>query len=354
VIDWLTFVAPLEHDPGEGGPFYAGEVLSTVPDPTHPDGVALEWGVLKRRAIEGSYSARIQVQSTTDEAGRRAIWVSGNPSKWFQGHNVFGSDDLQGLALEMLSRVCSERSVTPTAAERAAWAAGEIRLSRVDVTESFDLRSLARVRSALRSLDSSANLKHRGRGHFFGDSLTFGKGSRRWSLTFYAKASEIEAHGGLPLHVAESSVPAFAAGLLRAEVRLLGLELKRLGLEYVSAWSDTTAAEVHGRTLSGLQISEASMIEADVLEGLPGRLQVVYQSWRDGHDLRAMLPRKTFYRYRLQLLAHGVDIAVKQDRAGPDLSNVVPLRVVLNAYPVRVPDWAVGTPLYFEPRQRVA
>jgi II/X family phage/plasmid replication protein len=354
VIDWLTFVAPLEHDASERGPFFGGEVIATKPDPTHPDGVAIEWGCLKRRAIEGSYSTRIQVRSEFDEAGRRALWVSGNPSKWFQGHNVFGSQDLHGLVLEMLARVCFERGVSPSASERAAWAAGEIRLSRVDVTESFDLGSLARVRSALRSLDSSANLKHRGRGHFFGDSLTFGKGSRRWSLTLYAKGSEIEVHGGLPLHVAESSVPAFAAGLLRAEVRLLGLELKGLGLEYVKAWSDTTALELHGRMIAGLQISEASMIEADALDGLPGRLQLAYQAWKTGQDLRATLARNTFYRYRTELLKHGIDIAVKQERTGPDMSNVVPLRVVLNAYPVGVPDWAVGTPLYFEPRQRIA
>jgi II/X family phage/plasmid replication protein len=114
VIDWLTFVAPLAHQAGQGGPFFAGEVLSTVPDLTHPDGVALDWGVLKRKALPGSHSAMIQVQSTTDEEGRSAIWVSGNPAKWFQGHNIFGSDDLPGLVLEMLHRICASGSLELT------------------------------------------------------------------------------------------------------------------------------------------------------------------------------------------------------------------------------------------------
>ena len=65
-----------------------------------------------------------------------------------------------------------------------------------------------------------------------------------------------------------------------------------------------------------------------------------------------MLPRRTFYRHRTALLAHGIDIGVKQERV-PE-SNVVPLRAVLHAFPVGVPDWAIGTPLYFEPRSKVA
>lgn len=355
MIDWVTFVAPLEHVRGPGGPFDAGEVLSTVPDPSRPGGTALEWKVLKRKSFEGSYSSSIQIQSTMTEAGMPGIWVSGNPSKWFQGHNVFGSDDLRGLVAEMLARICSSVGIEPSPMDRVFWDSGCIRLSRVDVTYSFDLGTLSRVRNALRSLDATANLKHRGRGHFKGDSLTFGKGSRRWSLTLYAKGAEIEvAKHKLPLELAETSIPKHAQGLLRAEVRLLSLQLADEKLSYVAQWGDNSPQELHQRLLSGLQISEASMLDSTVIDGLPGRLQAAYQLWRDGHDLRSMFSRPTFYRYRTELLKHGVDISVKQERTGPDLSNVVPLRTVLHAYPVGVPDWADGTPLYFEPRAKVA
>ena len=356
VIDWLTFKAPLAHQAGIGGPFFAGEVLSTIPDPTDPEGYALDWGVLKRKAMPGSHSSMIQVQSTTDEEGRSAVWVSGNPAKWFQGHNIFGTDDLAGLVLEMLHRVCASVGLVPSADDLALWAAGRIRLSRVDVTSSFDLGNLPRVRSALRALDASANLKHRGRGHFRGDSITFGEKSRRWSLTLYAKGAELAAGGshGLHLLLAETSLPKYADGLLRAEVRMRGLQLAEEQLEWVSAWGDNEPSELHRRMLDGLQIAEATMIDAPTIADLPGRLQLAYQAWKTGQDLRATLARNTFYRYRTELLKHGIDIAVQQERTGPDLSNVVPLRVVLNAYPVGVPDWAIGTPLYFEPRAKVA
>ena len=96
------------------------------------------------------------------------------------------------------------------------------------------------------------------------------------------------------------------------------------------------------------------MLDAQVIDDLAPRLRGVYQLWRDGHDCRGIYPKNTFYRYRRELLAVGIDIAVKQDRSGQDLTNVVPLRTVLHAYPVDVPSWAVGTPLYFEPRAKVA
>jgi II/X family phage/plasmid replication protein len=355
VIDWLTFVAPLAHEAGEKGPFYAGEVMATKPDLTHPDGYTLDWSIWKRKSFEGSYSSSIQIQSTTDEMGRPAIWVSGNPAKFFQGHNIFGSSDMQGLVLEMLHRICASVGLTPSADDLVLWNAGIIKLTRVDVTHSFDLGSLARVRNALRSLDATANLKHRGRGHFKGDSLTFGKGSRRWSLTLYAKGAELEVKGHeMHLQLQATQLPALAQGLLRAEVRMLSLQLVAEHLEYVAYWGENAGSELHSRLLAGLQIAETTMLDAQSIDGLPPRLVAVYQLWRDGHDLRGIYPRNTFYRHRTALLKHGIDIAVKQERTGQDMTNVVPLRTVLHAYPVDAPSWAVGTPLYFEPRFKVA
>jgi II/X family phage/plasmid replication protein len=200
--------------------------------------------------------------------------------------------------------------------------------------------------NAIRSLDATANLKFRGRGEFKGYSLLFGKGSRRWSLMFYAKGPELDVHK-LPQPLQLTSLPAHAEGLLRVEVRMQSMHLHSLKLHKLSSWSDNTASEVHESHLSKLQISEVSMIDAPGLEALPPRLRAAYQLWKDGHDLRAMFPRPTFYRYRTSLLAHGIDISVKQER---EASNVIPFRLVLEAKRAAVPDWAHDTPLYFEPR----
>lgn len=353
MIDWLAFVAPLDHQAGPGGPFFNGALVRTKRDPEQVE--AIDYQVWLRMPVEGSHSQRVVVGSTTiGDEGRPAVFVSGNPAKWFQGHNVFGSDDLPGLVLEMLVRICAQFGVTPTAADLAAWHAGAIELHRVDVTYSRELASVGGVRAALRALDQSARLKFRGRGHFRGDSIVWGEGSRRWGITAYAKGPELQVHK-LPPSLSETSLPAYADRLLRWELRMLSMELRREELHVVSAWGDNTAAELHHRKLQAVEVAEETMIEPEVLEGLPGRLQLTYQAWVEGHDLRGMLARPTFYRYRAELLRHGVDIAIRQERRGEGAPQRVPLRLVLDVTPARqVPAWAEGTPLYFEPRAKVA
>lgn len=347
MIDAVDCFVPLQHDPGPGSPFYAGEVLSTTPEGD------LDWGIFKKMQLEGSYSSKIQIRSIVHN-GLHGIRISGNLVKWHQGHNVFGSNDLRGIILASVDRICQLAGIEPSDIERAAWKAGRlIELFRIDVTESQDLGTCDRVRAALRALDSSANLKMRGRGTYYGDSLVFGEGSRRWSLTAYAKGPEIDKHK-LPLGLAGTPLRAHADGLLRLELRMLSMHLKREGLSTLDVWNENTATEVHQKHLALLDISESTMIDTTSLSALPGRLKAAYQLWKEGHDLREMYPRRTFYNYRKELLVHGIDIAVKQERREQEASNVIPLRVVLVAKPVTVPEWAKGTPLYFDPSAKAA
>jgi II/X family phage/plasmid replication protein len=293
----------------------------------------------------------ITVASSTMSWGGQAVRISGNPAKLFQGHNIFGSNDLVGLVFAMLDLVCKTFGLTPNENNRDFWDRGYIEILRVDVTESIDFVTEERVMAAIFTLDRTANLKFRGRGQYNGHSLLFGKGSRHWSTTLYCKSKELRVKGH-QLHplLRETSLPAVAAGLLRIEHRLLSQHLRRDSLHLVANWNDNTASEVHRAHLGLLQIAEAVMIEPAQLEGLPGTLQLVYQSWSAGHDLRTILPRATFYKRRRELLEHGIDIAIKQPP--PAESNVIPLRVVLTGKPFEVPAWAIGTPLYFEPPNR--
>lgn len=89
-------------------------------------------------------------------------------------------------------------------------------------------------------------------------------------------------------------------------------------------------------------------LDHEILETFRPSLRMAYQSWEAGADLRAILPKPTFYKYRAELLKHEIDIATLVPR---EVSNVVPLFKSLEAKPVGVPDWAEGTPLYFEPRR---
>ena len=345
MIDWLTLVVPCAH----ARPITGGQVISITPCG------AVEWLCSKRQTVAGSFSTGLQVRTSTHTADPcTQIEISGNPVKFFQGHNLWGTDDLPALALATIERVASILSLTPTDSDRAYWLAGAVQITRVDCTESFHLRSLAEVLAWLRAAEQTSHLAHRGRGQLVkGSTLYFGKNSRRWSLKLYAKGQEIRAKGhGQDAILSLPSAVEWADRTLRAELTLRSMELKRLGLDQVNSWFPVegvpfpVTGELLRTHLGAMTMTTTAQLSPDVLDGLRPALRMAYQSWEAGSDLRAILPKPTFYKYRSELLPHGIDIATLVPR---EVSNVVPLHRVLEAKPAPVPDWAVGTPLYFEP-----
>ena len=349
MIDWTSFVAPCTH----AKEVYGGQVFALKPDGR------VEWQSLKRLEVRGSFDDAIHVRThrNTDDTLTH-IQVSGNPVKWFQGHNLWGTDDLHGLVVALLEVLAArpELGLMPTDDDRAAWRAGAIPLTRVDVTDSYHLPSLPDVLSWLRAAEQSAHLSHRGRGQLTkGSTLYFGKHSRRWSLKLYAKGQEIRAAGHA--QTAVLSLPhalAWADKSLRAEMVIRGQELRRRGLGMVADWAQfdgvdsAVTAELLRPVLGNLTMTTTNTLPADVLDALTNAQRTAFLAWQAGHDLRAVMPHRSFYRLRAAILPHGIDIAVTQSR---EPSNVVPMLRVLEAVPAGVPDWAVGTPLYFEPRR---
>lgn len=347
MIDWLTMVVPMRH----AAPLNAGHVISIEP------GGAIEWRTDKRLQVEGSHDARLSVRTATHTADPCThVEIKGNPVKFFQGHNLWGTDDLPALAVATCHAVADLLGIVPAPDDVARWLAGDIRLTTVDVTESFHLNNRGEVLAFLRSAEQTAHLAHRGRGQLVkGSTLYFGRNSRRWALKLYAKGPEIERKGHRQeIILALPSAKAWADRTLRAELRVMSMELRRLKLDHVRDWFslDELPSAVTARMLrdrfEGMTMTTTAHLSAEVMDGLRPALRVAVQAWESGSDLRASLPHRTFYKYRKELLPHGIDIATRMPR---EVSNVVPLYRVLEAKPAQVPDWAVGTPLYFEPRR---
>jgi II/X family phage/plasmid replication protein len=347
VIDWITITAPLPHADSIG----AGRVVSI-----DSNGVP-QWETVKRLSVRGSFSSSITVRSCTHTATPFShVEISGNPAKLFQGHNLWGTDDLPALVYATLEFIANRLSIPVCDRTRAEWRAGDVQLTRVDCTESFHLASKAEVLAWLRAAEQTAHLSHRGRGQLCkGSTLYFGKNSRRSSLKFYSKGQEITAkdHGqdsilGLPAAVD------WANKTLRAELTIRSMELKRLNLSHVRDWitdngvPSVVTAQLLRHQLGSITMTTIHRLPATVLGSLRPSLQTAYLAWESGADLRHTLSRATFYRYRSELLPHGIDLATLNPK---DVSNVVPLHRVLEAIPVGVPDWAKGTPLYWEPNR---
>lgn len=329
MIDWITADLPYHWEI----PISGGQIIHV-----HADG-EVDYTVSKRTVIEGSWQSHITLR--TVEMGR--VQLSGNPSKFLQGHNLFGSDDLPMLVTAVMDRALAALGRPIPLHDRAAWVVGDFQISRVDVTYMYALDTRADVRSWLRAASEGVNVKWRGRGAFDNGTLTFGavaKGKRAstWQMVLYCKGDEMAVKGrGLPDGIPSADLlSAWVDDKLRIELRLRTGELKRAGLRHGIKWGETTPAEIFGQYFGKLELSEDMTVPVELEEQLSPALRMAYNSWKTGQDMRAILPRRTFFHYRKKLLvALGVDISVPQPK-----SNVVPLRRVLELRPAQTPSWA--------------
>ena len=327
MIDYVSGFFPCFHDPDK---LFAGGVVSF--DALYNK----EWNVVKKLSVEGSYSSKIQLLST----GNNEIYFTGNPVKFLQGHNLFGTNDLKELLNKFFKKLMTypELGLNPTDHQLDMIEAGIYKLTRVDVNETWHLKDGKDVLAWIRAIGETAYMKHRGRGMFDKDTLYFGKNSRRWALKCYFKGLEILKKGHqLPGELQCPEMMEYANKALRIEGVIRQLELKRRDLEMPFFWRENTATMLLYEFINTLELSDKFMLEDAVLNTLPIRLRLVYQAWLNHDDLKHIMSSSAFYRWRKQLLAYGIDIATASPK---EKNNVIPLMRVLEAEPVGIPSWA--------------
>ena len=327
MIDWVSAKLICNHDPDK---LSSGLVASLDRDGN------TEWLVHKKFSVEGSFSTKVQIQSLTDTQ----IYISGNPTKFLQGHNLFGSNDIVGLMGKFFDKLLEndELGLCPDPFQYANIKDGHYELSRVDVNETWHLNNRKDVLSWIRAVGETAYLKHRGAGQFSGDTAYFGKNSRRWALKCYSKGLEILARGHkLPPELCIPEMLEYAEKALRIEGVIRQLELKRRSLHIASNWDIDTAEELLLEYISKLEMSDVYMLDQTVLDSLPPRLRLTYQAWLNGDDLKSVFTHRTFYRVRKEMEKYGIDISTKSPK---EKNNVIPLIRVLEAKPVGIPSWA--------------
>ena len=327
MIDFVSAFLPCKHDPSK---LVSGFVMSF-------DALGeQEWVANKKLSVEGSHSSKIQISSCSEDK----IYISGNPVKFLQGHNLFGSNDLVSIMGKFFDELLKkeELGLCPDPFQYANIKDGHYELSRVDVNETWHLNNEKEVLAWIRAVGESAYLKHRGAGQFSGDTAYFGKHSRRWALKCYSKFMEILAKGHhLPVDLQIPEMIEYARKALRIEGVTRQQELKRRSLHIASNWDIDTAEELLLEYISKLEMSDVYMLKDDVLDTLPTRLRMVYQTWLNGDDLKQIMSKSAFYRCRSEMLKYGIDISTKSPK---EKNNVIPLIRVLEAKPVGIPDWA--------------
>ncbi len=338
MLDWVSARVPLSFS----GFINGGEVVSLDADG------GIEWRSARRLQVEGSYSSSIAVR------GGMGVWeFSGNPTKFLQGHNLFGPDNLL-LLMERTFLVITEKfGITLSAADLAMLRAGDYDLSRVDVTRMLDCGSPERVRKTVDVLGQVVKTKYMSRSVMSSGTVYAGQRSRRLTWKFYDKAAELRVRGhGLCAMLSprwHQMLYDWCQGKLRAELTLRSLELGDRGLRRASAWTPGRAETVYNSLVRVVEMNDSVRLTEDEVTDLPGRLIAAYDAWRAGRDLRDLYSRPTFYRYRRQLLdLAGIDIARVQPRVivtETEYLGGFPIGPLLRGPGSPIPDFARGTAL---------
>lgn len=334
MIDWVTGKFWITHNPEV---LRSGQSIRTK----IVDGVeTIEYDIANRLSVKGSHDATITIRSHTDNT----VEISGNPAKFLQGHNVFGTNDLKYLVAKMIDKLCmiDELELKPTDIEYENIQEGKYHLSRVDVNEHFAFPSAQVARAWLRAAGNSANMKFRGAGLFKEGTLYFE--GKRYIPKIYFKYDEINSKDKshrLPDELLQiPELIEYAEKSLRFEIKILSTQLKDWYLHLGCNWdADTATMLINDQFISKLQLSANMPIENEVIESLPKNLRLTYTAWVNGEDLRQVLSRPTFYRYRTRLMEYGIDISIVKD-IEKEQSNVVSMIRYLEAVPMGIPDWA--------------
>lgn len=330
MIDWIKVKINLLHEPLNGG-----LVVKTC-----PDGEVI-WSTACHIQAIGSYESTVSIKSDGGDGQGRAtfLWISGNPSKFLQGHNVFGSDDVLSLVFDMFKVIAEQFGLNPSLSELMSIYHGQYEITMIDINYMFELQSYSDVKTWLRTAQYTAKSRH-GTPTTKGGTIYFGKNSKRWAIKAYSKYEELKkSDRKLPEELDGTQLFTWSENKLRIELRLLNRELQDKDLRNPNNWKLSTPKNIFEHYMRKIDMTTAIHLRPETLKALPTSLHSTYLHWKDGRDLRGILPKTTYYNHRKKLAQYGIHIDILPLANNKD-SNIVPMVRFLEAKPAAIPSWA--------------
>jgi hypothetical protein len=304
-LDWVSGIiaAPAALSPGYSTGFH----LTVDPDGTLKQQRPAALDLVQD---DPTHSRRYRVLCTSPGS----LYLSGNPVKLLQGHNLFGSCDALGLFMAAGTWVREQAGLFPGP---ATWRFCEFagpRFTRLDLTRSYRFATDAEASAWIRDVAASARSRHGAAKLYGGSTAVWGEGSRRWSMKVYAKRVEIIERRKRGQFI-DPALLDWAAGVVRFELTMRGPELaqeRHAVTQLRGPGARHVATQLWSRYYERITFNEnANMATPSLLESaLPHHLALKLAAWRGGADMRAHMSTPSFYRVRRELLdSVGVDIA---------------------------------------------
>jgi hypothetical protein len=300
---------------------------------------------LRKARIEGSHETAVFVRCDGE-----TVWFEGNVSKWGRPDNVFGypfrqclriiNNLLASLGLPPFTE--GEKFITNFKGEpRTCWTGAMV--TRVDITRNFSVGSKENAYHFMRYLQGQQASRLKTGTYGDGETVDWGRGSRRLYFKAYLKGPELRRHVTRSApgdsfvkpapdpYVLQLADWCDSVGLVRVEMTFKATKLHDMGCHYLGGF-DMKQLELEFE--ERCEVLTRASADVDQLTDLPKHLLATYRMWQAGDDLTVKLARNTFYVHRRALLPYGVDIAIK--------SNVVPFKAktrVIQLGPVSMPDF---------------
>jgi hypothetical protein len=346
-VDWFTGLVGYD-----GSQLRMNSLMELTPEGE------VRWHRDKWLQVEGSWTGNILIGRGAPTSGmlraaeaygllcaRTPLWVSGNPTKWLQGHNAFGPSVTQlAPTIHSLVRALPDGVRPPDADDPNDRRGRVFHRSRVDIAVSIDLETDSLVHEWLTAAARSTRSR-RGPAQQSGSTVYWGKSSRHWVMKAYCKFCELAVNR--PAHSFEE-LREWSRGHLRLELTLRTPELKERGTldeEVVFEFWEKVVVGVSDHELVSLaqRISSFEMSSG---------AKACLNAWLHGGDLRETIAARTWYRYRRLILEQvGLDISLPPARESANIRRAGFDVAELKAKWVRDVPTALQ-PLLFRPQLR--
>lgn len=300
MIDYVSAIFKLKHEP-------FGDILINVDTKTD------EERPYRKEVRVGNKSASLGVKSTHDG---QCIEVTGNYVKFMQGHNIFGTNDLHGLCIGIIKQVTKQLGIRGLQTERQSIMEGNFLIRRVDIAANFRAADRGEVVAIIREIERHWRDQGKNVSNYGNETVYLDQHNRNVSLKFYNKRAELRTRP-LPQNIpARNRLLRYAETLVRAELTLGAVELRKRGLSRGSNWTIAEAKKliIGAISASGVTGEIKRLLLPDEYETLDHDLKQAYQLWQHGVELRSVFGQSTYWRRRNALRKHGIDIQQPQPK----------------------------------------
>lgn len=340
MIDWVTVVIMCRH-------------------PRIPHGRVIkmdENGVIERnfpttRRFAGSFESSIAVSSNDiSECGEWAntLFLDGNPTKFMQGHNIIGSDDLNYLVEQTVKKVFQHLNYQLDDITQFKISVGEYVVKRIDITHYYEVGNYQNVDLFLDAVSKKSRTRS-GKATRTKSTVYLNKHSKRWALKFYSKFNEIHYAGkghSIPQVFYDTPLVEFCRTKVRAELVLRKLELQKLAQlenqyakDIMAYQLQDSLSSIFHSYMERVDMSAQMTVTAQDELTLSNSIRGTYMLWKQGHDIKDCMSKPTFYRHRKLIQQElDIDISMPPVNAGDIGGTVVPLVQVIEAKPASIPD----------------